>query len=93
MIVGLPSLSALGNKNSLRQEAILTRLSVVPHVARKGKHGSTETVATAMAMTATGLYAKCSPRDAPSVVKTPKYPLNLAMENLSIAAIAIAKPK
>jgi hypothetical protein len=64
--VGLPSLSALGNKSNLRQEAILTSLSVVPHVARKGKHGSTETVATAIAMTATDLYAKSSPRDAPS---------------------------
>jgi hypothetical protein len=89
--VGLLSLLALGNKNNLCQEAILTSLSVVPHVARKGKHGSTETVAAAMAMTATDLYAKCSPRDAPSVAKTPKYPLNLAVVDRCIVAIAIAK--
>ena len=91
--MGLHSLSALENKNNLRQEAILTSLSVVPHVARKGKHGSTETVATAMVMTATGLYAKCSPRDAPSVVKTLKYPLNLAVVDRCIVAIATVKSK
>ena len=89
--MGLPSLSVLGNKNNLRQEAILTSLSIVPHVARKGKHGSTETVATAVAMTATGHHAKCSPRDVPSMVKTPKYPLNLAVVDRCIAVIATVK--
>jgi len=59
--VGLPSLSALRSKNNLRQEAILTSLNVALHAARKGKHGSTETMAivTGMIATATGPHARC----------------------------------
>ena len=64
-----------------------------PSCRQERKHGSTETVATAMAVTATGPYAKCSPRDAPSVVKTPKYPLNLAVVDRCIVAIATVKSK
>ncbi len=47
-------------------------LSAVPHAARKGKHGSTATVATAIGMIATGLNAKYFLRYAPSVEKLPR---------------------
>ena len=92
-IAGLPSLSALRNKNNLHQEAIPTSLSAALRAARQGKHVSTETAATVMGMvaTATDHHAKCSPRYAPSVAKTLKYPLNLPMVGQCIAAIATAK--
>jgi hypothetical protein len=66
--VGLPSLSALGNKSSLLPEAILTSPNVVPHAARKGKHGN-RAIAIEIIATAIGLNGKCSLRYAPSVEK------------------------
>jgi hypothetical protein len=72
--VGLPSFSALGNKNYLRLEAITTHPSAVPHAAKTGRRGRTVTVAIAIKMIviATGLDAKCFLRYAPSVEKIPK---------------------
>ncbi len=73
-IAGLPSPSALGNKNNLRPEAIPIIPNAVPHAARKGRHGSTATVAIAIEMIAmaTGLSAKCFLRYVPSVEKIPR---------------------
>jgi len=87
--VALPLLSALGNKNYLRQEAILTHPSAVPHAAKKGRHGRTATVAIAIEMiaTATGLYAKCFLRYAPSVEKIPRCHSNPAKIDRFIVAI------
>jgi len=64
--------------------------SAVPHAAKKEKHGSTATVATAIGMitTATGPNAKCSLRYAPSVEKLPRYHSNPAKIGRCIAAIA-----
>ncbi len=56
----------------MRQEVILTHPSAVPHAAKKGRHGRTATVAIAIEMIATGLYAKCFLRYAPSVEKIPR---------------------
>jgi len=91
--VGLPSPSALGNRNNLHPEAILTSRNVVPHAARKGRHGSTAIVAIAMEMIAiaTGLNARCSPRPAPSAAKAPKSRFNLAVISRFTAAIATEK--
>ena len=86
--MGLPSPSALGNKSSLLPEAILIILSVVPHAARKGRHGSTAIVAIAMEMIATGPNAKCSLRYAPSVEKLPRCHSSPAKVGRCIAAIA-----
>ena len=89
-IVGLPSPSALGNKNNLRPEATLIIPSAVSHVARKGRYGSTATVATAIVMVAmaTGLNAKCFLRYAPSVEKLPRCHSSPAKIGRCIAAIA-----
>ncbi len=64
--------------------------SAVPHAARKGRHGSTATVATAIGMIAmaTGLNAKCFLRYAPSVVKLPRYHSGPAKIGRCIVAIA-----
>jgi len=64
--------------------------SVVPHAARKGRHGSTAIVAIAMEMiaTATGPNAKCSLRYAPSVEKLPRCHSSPAKIGRCIAAIA-----
>ncbi len=69
--MGLLSPSALRNKNNLRPEAIPMIPSAVLHAARRERHGSTATVATAIGMIAmvTGLNAKCFLRYAPSVEK------------------------
>jgi len=52
-IVGLPSLSVLGNKNSLRQEAIPTSLSAVPHAAQQESRARLEVAVTVAAVTET----------------------------------------
>ncbi len=67
--------------------------SAVPHVARKGRHGSTATVATAataigMIAMATGLNAKCFLRYALSVEKLPRYHSSPAKIGRFIVAIA-----
>jgi hypothetical protein len=64
--------------------------NAVPHVDRKGRHGSTATVATAIVMIAmaTGLNAKCFLRYAPNVEKLPRYHSNPAKIGRFIAAIA-----
>ena len=92
-IVGLPSLSALGNKNNLRQEAIPTSLNAAPRAARKGKHSSTETVATVMGMIAmaTSLDAKCFPQYALSVGVKLKYRSSPERADQYIAVIATVK--
>jgi len=91
--VGLPSLSALGNKNNSHPEAILIIPSAAPHAAKKGKHGRTATVATAMEMIAivTGLDAKCFLRYVPSVAKLPRCHSSPAKIDLFIVAIAIIR--
>jgi len=95
-IVGIPSLSALGNKNNLRQEAILIILNAVPHAARKERHGrmeTMETTATAIGMiaTATDHHAKCFQWNALNAEKTLKYPLNLVVVGQCFAATATVK--
>jgi len=74
----------------LRPEAIPMIPSAVPHAARKGRHGSTATVATAIGMIAmaTGLNAKCFLRYAPSVEKLPRYHFSPAKIDRFIVAIA-----
>ena len=69
---------------------MLTRPSAVSHAARKGKHGRTATVATAIEMiaTATSLDAKCFLRYVPSVAKLPRCHLNPAKVDQFIVAIA-----
>jgi len=64
--------------------------SVVPHAAKKERHGRTATVATAMEMIAmaTGLNVKCSLRYAPSVEKLPRCHSSPAEIGRCIAAIA-----
>jgi len=62
--------------------------SAVPHAARKERHGSTATVATAMEMIATGLDGKCFLRYAPSVEKLPRCHSSPAKIGRCIAAIA-----
>jgi len=64
--------------------------SAVLHAARKGRHDSTATVATAIGMIAmaTGLNAKCFLRYAPSVEKLPKCRSSPAKIGRCIAAIA-----
>jgi hypothetical protein len=91
--VGLHSLSALGNKNNLRQEAIPTSLNAAPRAARQGKHSSTETVETVMGMIAmaTGLDAKCSPQYALSVGRKLKYRSSPVRADQCIAVIATVK--
>ena len=68
---------------------------VVPHVARQGKHGSTETVATAMAMTATATHpdARCSLQYAPIVARKLKYRSSPVRADRCIVAIATVKSK
>jgi len=80
----------LRNKNNLLPEAILTSPSVVSHVDRKGRHGSTVTVVIAMETIAmaTGLSGRCSLRYALSVEKIPRYHSNPAKIGRCIAAIA-----
>ena len=85
--MGLPSLSALGNKNNLRPEAILITPSAVPHAAKKGRHGRTATVAIAIEMIATGLYAKCFLWYALSVEKIPRCHSSPAKIDRFIVAI------
>jgi len=64
--------------------------SAVPHAVKKGRHGRTATVATAMEMIAiaTGLDAKCSLRYAPSVEKLLKCHSSPAKIDRCIVAIA-----
>ena len=87
--MGLSSLSALGNKSNLLQEAILMHPSAVPHAAKKGRHARTVTVAIAMEIiaTATSLYAKCFLRYAPSVAKVPRCHSSHAKIDRFIVAI------
>jgi len=71
---------------------MLTRPSAVPHAARKGKHGSTATMATAIGMIAmaTGLNAKCFLRYVPSVAKLPRChssPVKIGQFIVAIATI------
>ena len=86
-IVGLPSLSALGNKNSSPLKAILTSLSAVPSAAKPGSQSVTEIVAMA-----TGPGGKCSLQYAPSVVRKPKYHSSRAEIDQYIVAIATIMP-
>jgi len=64
--------------------------SAVPHAAKKGRHGSTAIVATAIGMIAmaTGPNAKCFLRYAPSVEKLPRFHSSPAKIGRCIAAIA-----
>ena len=91
--MGLPLPSALGNKSSSLPEAIPTSPSAVPHAARKGKHGSMATVATAIEMIAmaTGLNAKCFLQCAPSVAKRPRFRSSPAKIGQCIVAIATVR--
>ena len=61
--------------------------SAVPHAVKKGRHGRTATVAIAIEMIATGLYAKCFLRYAPSVEKIPRCHSNPAKIDRFIVAI------
>jgi len=64
--------------------------SAAPHAAKKGKHGSTATVATAMEMIAitTGLDGKCFLQYAPSVEKLPRCHSSPAKIDRCTVAIA-----
>lgn len=90
MIVKMPLLSALRNKKLSKPEAILTIPSVAPHAARKGKHGNSPAVATAMEMMAiaSGLAGKCFPQYAPNAEKLPRFHSSLAKIDRYIAATA-----
>ena len=79
-----PSLSALRNKNFSSPRAMLMSPSAVPNAARQGNQNVTEAVTTAPDV-------RCSPRYAPSVARTPKYPSNHAVTGLFTVAIAIVK--
>ena len=83
-IVELALRSALTSKNSLRLEAIPTIQSAAHHVAKPGRQGLTETVAT-------DHHARCFLRHVPSAARIPKYPLNLAKADRCIVATAIVK--
>jgi len=82
-IVGLPSLSALGNKSSSNLKALPMSLSVVPHAVEPTKH-SVPTMET----TATVPSGKCFLPSTPSVGKTRKYRLSLVKADRCIVAIA-----
>ena len=58
--------------------------SAVPNAARQGSQSVTEAAAT-------DPDARCSLRYVPSVVRTPKYPLNLAVISRFTVAIATVK--
>ena len=58
--------------------------SAAPHAARQGSQNDTE-------VAATGPDAKCFPQYVPSVAKTRKYPLNLAVISRFTVAIATVK--
>ena len=58
--------------------------SAARHAERPGNHNVTQIVAT-------DPDARCSPRSAPSVAKTPKYHLNLVVIGRSTVAIATVK--
>jgi len=82
--VELHLLSALRNKSFTSPRALLMSQSAVPHAARQGNQGVMETAIT-------DPDARCFPQHAPSAVKIPKYPLNLAMIDLFIVEIATVK--
>jgi hypothetical protein len=86
--VGLLSLSALRTKSFSSLRAILTSPSVVRNAARQGSHNVTEVVVVVITVP----DVRCSPQYVPSVAKTPKYPLNHAVIDLFIVAIATVKP-
>ncbi len=67
-----------------QSRAMLMSQNVVPHVARQESQSDTETATT-------GPDARCFPRHAPSVARTPKYSLNLAAISRSTVAIATVK--
>jgi len=72
------------NRNFSAPEAIQTSLSVVSRAAKQGSQSATE-------IAATELHARCFPQYAPSVVKTPKYLLNLVVISQCTVVIATEK--
>jgi hypothetical protein len=83
-IVELASLSALKNRNFSILKVTLMSRNAVPAVVMQGKQSGRE-------IAVTGLPVKCSPRHAPSVVRTPRYLSNL--ETIDRCTVVIATEK
>ncbi len=76
--------SALKSRSSTSQKATPTSRNDARNAARHGSQSNTATVVIE-------LHARCSPRPAPSAVKAPKFPFNLAVISRFTAAIATVK--
>ena len=64
---------------------MMVSLNAAPHAVGQGSQGDTEVAATLT------VPAECFVQHAPTVVKIPKYPLNLVLVDVYIVAIATVK--
>ena len=94
-IAELPSPSALESKKVLHPEATLTSPSAARHAVQQESRALLEAVVLAAVVpeieTMVRHHGKCSRRNAPHVVKTPKYLLNPVPVGQSTVQIVTAK--